>query len=608
MPCEVTITEVTGITGPGSSTSTEAIRVSGTALDCKSIILGSGSIGIQVTIDCGGGPIEAAAEIVGGEWTVLIPTVCQCGGRIVVRAVCITNPDCLDTFDGPLVCEEGVCPQVDIDIAIGECNPDGTRAVTLTANVTAMGTAGTVVAEWDYGDGTTGSAFVISAPGSYTEGPHSYLPPGPFPARLTFVLPEECLPIEAEVDLNGLETCPGAACPEIDDVTVVAGRLCNEDSTRTVSFDAVISGGTPQTYHWDFGTPDSATATVDATVPGATPAVTHDYPAPGAGVSAYTATFTVTGSDPSCVDTRVEPVSVPGCGGECPAIEDVSATPGDCSDDTHRQVTLDATLAGGGFTEYQWNFGDGTSQIIDATITSDPSTTHTYDAPGTYTSTLTTVGPGGCDNQTSSVTVDVASCGEGDENGDGGNGGACGSLVFIVAALLVLAAGATIFTLALSVCPALMVPVPGWVWGIVAGLWVAAAASITLWYVFCAFGICDCPTACDWLAIGWMTSLASATVALFLAGCCVGWWWALVIGLAVAFVGAFVAWLAECDPTLCQTLDYLLVTFATVAATAITYIAIVPVIMACGLTWVEVAVATIVAALAISVPTCHSME
>jgi hypothetical protein len=179
----------------------------------------------------------------------------------------------------------------------------------------------------------------------------------------------------------------------------------------------------------------------------------------------------------------------------------------------------------------------------------------------------------------------------------------------VVAALLVLAAGATIFTLALSSCPALMVvPVPGWVWGIVAGLWVAAAAAIALWYVLCAFGVCDCPTKCDWLAIGWMTALASAIVALYLLGCCVGWWWALVIGLAVGFVGAFAAWLAECKPTPCQTLDYLLVVFATITATAITYIAAVPVIMACGLTWVQVAVATIVAALAISVTACHTME
>lgn len=610
MACDVTITEVKGILAAPGDTVTDSVRVTGTASECASISVGSGSFAIHVSVDCGNGPVEVSVPVVGGNWQAEVKAACTCGERVLVTAICITDPACRDTFDGPLDCEENACPTVVASVAIGPCNADGTRSASLTANFTSLGAGGPIVVEWDYGDGTSGSAFAVSAIGTFTEGPHAYAGPGPFPAQLNFILPAACPPVDFTVDLTAVTPCPAAPCPDIVSFSAAASGLCNADSTRDVTLSATLSGGPPQTFHWEFGTPDSATLTLDATVPGTLPVTTHAYPAPGTGVSSYTATFTVTGTDPSCVRTETVLVTVAGCGGACPTIDTVTASVGDCDASGRRSVVLDATLVGGGFLEYQWVFGDGDTQTIDATITGNPQTSHAYTAPGSYTATLTATTPGGCDDAEDSVVVAVPACGDGGGSGGGnGGGGACGSLLLIVAALLIIATGATLFTLALSICPPLMVvPVPGWVWGIVAGLWVAAGAAVVIWLLLCAFGICDCPSKCDWAAIGWMTSLAGAIIALYLAGCCSGLWWLLVIGLGVAAVGAFTYWVAECDPTPCRILDLMLVVFASVAATAITYIAAVPVILTCGFTWVEVAVATIVAALAVAVPTCHSME
>ena len=596
MACSMSITSVTGIPATPGGTITSTIHVTGTvAGTCAPIVLGNLSYNVVVKVDCpGGGSATAGTGSSSGNWAVDVPIGCKCGSEIFVRASCATDETCTATFTGPLTCEAGNCPTGAVAVAVGECNPGGTRNVTLTATLATIPSS-PVVGEWDFGDGTTSASFNIMTPGLYSSGPHPYAPPGPFTAMLLFVLPVGCPPLS--VTVPGLAPCD-VVCPEVGLVTSSASGVCNADGTRTVNLNAMVTGGTPQTYHWEYG--DNTSETIIASM--ATPAVSHDYPAPGTGNVLYTATFTVTGLNPSCVDTATHVVNVPGCGGACPTVSNVTATAGACTPAKTRPVALDADVTPGA-SEYNWNFGDASPiEVINATITPDPATSHDYAAPGSYTATITIKGPTGCPDQSASTSFNVASCGSG---GNGG-GGLCGSLLLVLAGLVALATAATIFTLALTVCPMLAtVPVPGWVWGIIAGLWIAVAAVSLLWALLCGIG-CPCPTACDWAAIAWVTSLTGFIVALYLSGCCGGAWWLLVAGFAAGFVAGFTYWFIQCNPGACRVLDLLLVALASIAAVAITYISAVPIIMACGLNSVSIAVATIIAVLAVAVPTCHS--
>ena len=380
MACSMSITGVTGIPATPGGTITSTIHVTGTvAGTCAPILLASGSFNVIVQVNCsGGGTASTVTRSSGGNWAVDVPIGCTCGNKITVTASCATDPTCSDTFDGPLNCEESDCPTGTIAVAVGGCNADGTRNVTLNANLATI-PSGTVVGQWDFGDGTLGAAFVIPAPGAFSTGPHHYAPPGPFTAMLVYVLPAGCPPLS--VTVSGLAPCD-VACPAIGLVTASVAGVCNADGTRTVNLNATLTGGTPQTYHWEFG--DGAVVTIDATLPGATPAVSHDYPAPGAGVSSYTATFTVTGLVPSCVDTATCAVNVPGCGGACPTVSNVTATVGACTPAKTRPVVLDADVTGGA-TEYDWDFGDGSSiETINATITPDPATSHDTRRPDVH--------------------------------------------------------------------------------------------------------------------------------------------------------------------------------------------------------------------------------
>lgn len=468
MACSLSITSVTGIPAMPGGTTTISIHVTGTLTgDCRPIDLASTSFDVVVQVDCGGGPVNAATRSSGGNWAVDVPATCTCGQNIVVTASCATDPACSDTFAGLLDCQQDACPAGAINVAVGGCNDDGTRNVTLTANLVAI-PPGTVVGQWDYGDTTLGVAFVIPAPGAYTEGPHAYATPGPYTARLLYVLPAGCPPLTATV--SGLAACP-IVCPEIVSISVSVAGVCNADGTRTVNLDAVISGGTPQAYRWEFGDP-SPPQTIFPPNP---PATSHNYPAAGTGTSPYTATLTVTGLHPSCIDTEVAAVNVPGCDGACPTISNVTAVVGDCKPGNIRPVSLDATVSGGGATEFDWDFGDSTTQVI--TMNPSPATSHDYAAPGSYTATVTMKGPPGCPDQTVSGPVNVPSCGGGNGGGGDGGSGFCAGLLIAAIALLLLSGALFIIGVCFSVPPL-----------VIAGI-VAAGLGLVLfiiWAIFCA--------------------------------------------------------------------------------------------------------------------------
>lgn len=310
MACSLSITSVTGLSAGGITT---AIRVTGTlGGDCTPIVFSPTiKFDVVVEVDCGMGPSSATTLSSGGNWSVDVPITCSCNKPVRVEAHCASNPDCADNVSGALQCEEqGLCPAGSISVSVDGCNPDGTRNVTLVANITSV-PPGTVVGQFDYGDGGFSQAIVVPGPGAFPDpgAPHHYVPPGPAnPVRFIWVLPANCPPLTAVV--SGLQTCP-INCPQIVSVTASPPGQCNPAGTRTVHLDATLSGGPAQFYHWEYG--DGTDDTIPAAM---SPAVDHDYPAPSD--TTYTAIFTVTGFNGACVDSASVTIDIERCGSTPP--------------------------------------------------------------------------------------------------------------------------------------------------------------------------------------------------------------------------------------------------------------------------------------------------
>lgn len=200
--------------------------------------------------------------------------------------------------------------------------------------------------------------------------------------------------------------------------------------------------------------------------------------------------------------------------------------------------------------------------------------------------------------------IDIPACDAGGDNG-GGDGGACGSMVWIVGALLSLGASLTALTLVWYLCIPASVP-PVWVWASVIAIDIAAGLAIATWYIICAFvPDCKCPTKCDWLQIGAMTAFASATILAWLSKCCPVW--PIAAGLGAAYTGALTAWIVACKPPKCTVLAANLTALVSGAIPAIAYIIWVPPIAACGSTLVSTIAATVGGILAaITAATCAS--
>lgn len=138
----------------------------------------------------------------------------------------------------------------------------------------------------------------------------------------------------------------------------------------TVAFTDATSGAT--SWNWDFG--DGRTS--------AERNPSHVYTAPGT----YTVALTARGPGGTDVETKMGYVSV----ASPPPVAEFSAA-------TRSGVAPLAVsftdLSTGALTSWSWNFGDGGTST-------EQNPSHTFTAPGTYTVALTTVGPGGTDEET----------------------------------------------------------------------------------------------------------------------------------------------------------------------------------------------------------------
>lgn len=134
-------------------------------------------------------------------------------------------------------------------------------------------------------------------------------------------------------------------------------------------------------YDWDFG---------DGLAHGSTASATHTYASTGA----YTWTFTAIAGTTSCSKSGLVNVTSPACSVTCSA-----SVPSGSSVGQEVSFTGSASSTCPNEIQYLWQFGDGTGPA------SDPATSHTYTAAGTYIWTFTaTSGTTTC-RKTGSIVV-----------------------------------------------------------------------------------------------------------------------------------------------------------------------------------------------------------
>jgi len=206
---------------------------------------------------------------------------------------------------------------------------------------------------WDFGDGGTST---VQSPS------HTYNAAGNYTVELTV-------------------TGPGGSDTEtrIDYITVTAAPVADFSGSPTSGTEPLtvdftdLSTNNPTSWSWDFG--DGGTSTVQNP--------SHEYTTAGT----YTVELTATNACGSDVETKVDYITVNPC--NAPVADFVgSPTSGDYP------LNVDFTdLSTNDPTGWDWDFGDGGSSTA-----KNPS--HTYNAAGTYTVTLTATNVCGSDVET----------------------------------------------------------------------------------------------------------------------------------------------------------------------------------------------------------------
>ena len=216
---------------------------------------------------------------------------------------------------------------------------------------------------WDFGDGESSTL---------QDPTHSYATPGTYTVSLTAAGPGGA---NTETKADYILVTPGP--PAADFIaTPASGR-----APLAVSF-ADASVGVASSWSWDFGDGGSSTAQNPM----------HTYATEGT----YTVSLTATGPGGSDTETKVDYIVVtPGA-----PTPDFSGSPLSGAEPLLVSFTDAST---GVVTGWSWDFGDAVSST-------EQNPTDFYTSEGTYTVSLTAIGPGGSSNETKIdyVTVTVA--------------------------------------------------------------------------------------------------------------------------------------------------------------------------------------------------------
>ena len=130
--CEIKITSVMGTESGGQVTS---VRIEGKAVGCSQI---------KVSFTCQGNILSKVvpANPGGGDWKAvfdasdkLVVAECECDGPVRVEAICVDDPNCADTWEGRLECDEERRCEVKVTAVLG------TESGGQVTSVTVLGTA-----------------------------------------------------------------------------------------------------------------------------------------------------------------------------------------------------------------------------------------------------------------------------------------------------------------------------------------------------------------------------------------------------------------------------------------------------------------------------------
>lgn len=218
---------------------------------------------------------------------------------------------------------------------------------------------------WDFGDGVGTSTEQNP---SYT-----YTSAGVYTVTLT-VTDSEGSDIEQKINYIAVSEPP----PVAD----FSGTPTSGVKPLTVQFtdSSISSAGGITAWAWDFG--DTGTSTEQNP--------SHIYSNAGT----YTVSLTVTDSVGSDTETKTNYIIV----NETPPVADFSGTPTSGANPLMVQFTDTST---GVINSWSWDFGDG----VGTSTLQNPS--YTYTTAGTYTVTLTVLGPGGTDQEIKSSYINV---------------------------------------------------------------------------------------------------------------------------------------------------------------------------------------------------------
>jgi hypothetical protein len=202
--CSISITSVIGV--PMTPTGS-IVTVSGTVTDCI-----TGRVTVKIT--CAADSPSQTVSVNNNAWTVDVNTKCLCGDNVTITAVCPDNPQCSDTFVGPIPCNVPVCcPQVTTTVTVGDCDVNGNRPATFTTTVIVPQGCTPTVVERNFGDGTTGTAQVFNTSGTFTYiETHTYSS-GNYTSLLNVIVPTGC-PI-SQIPVTIRECPPGDSAQSV---------------------------------------------------------------------------------------------------------------------------------------------------------------------------------------------------------------------------------------------------------------------------------------------------------------------------------------------------------------------------------------------------------
>lgn len=534
MACIIEITSVLGLF-PTSTGLATALRVTGKAGDCKEVV---------VSLKCsGGGPAPVTVPVKpDGTWSVDIPGIanaqCACGKPMFVKVTCKDDPACGTSETINLECEQPPdcpCPTVKLTKSEGDCNPDGTRTVVFTAQITLPpdplpAGCGNVEVQFDFGDTSLLSPIlpVTGAPGTtvvITQS-HDYATPGTYTAVLHILVPVGCG--VARIVVGPLAACE-PECPDLTSLVAQISGCAGNGHNAVVNFTGELSPPTTGCHFlWTFGDEQPG----DPQLITNTLTISHVYRVPGPYAVAVTA---ICGP---CIRQRTVPVVITPC---CPEVTQITSA-----------IDSVKNCAGGGKSalvsfhadtnpvgvigDYRWDFDDGTvSGPEGATIS------HEYAFPGNY-SVRVTLNIAGCPPSTEITNVTVPKCGGGggtDETEDEGSGCAWVRRILVLAGIL----GAIILILAACV-PA----VSTLLFAIGVGIALTALVAGLVWSVVCRNKPCLWP-----LLFAWQIALGIGLASMYFIKCCPA---LLFVGLGgiLGGVGLLAEWAKRCKKTQCQVL------------------------------------------------------